>query len=156
MPITFTTPLLTNKTQIAGFQGDVRTAALNNGGYVSAWESNISGTSTVHFQRHDALGNRVGAGQAGLVAAEGERVKLGHGGEELDAVVGHFGVAGVDLLFDGARRGERVGELADGVGDELLGVGAEQRTHGERVGPREILLGDVAGNIFCRPTNGHG
>ncbi len=36
MPITFTTPLLTNKTQIAGFQGDVRTAALNNGGYVSA------------------------------------------------------------------------------------------------------------------------
>ena len=61
MPITFAPPSLTNKTQIAGFQGDVRTAALNNGGYVSAWESNISGTSTVHFQRHDALGNRVGA-----------------------------------------------------------------------------------------------
>ena len=61
MPITFAIPSLTNKTQIAGFQGDVRTAALNNGGYVSAWESGISGTYTVYFQRHDALGNHVGA-----------------------------------------------------------------------------------------------
>jgi Ca2+-binding RTX toxin-like protein len=61
MPIAFAAPALTNTTQIAGFQGDVRTAALSNGGYVSAWESGISGTYTVYFQRHDALGNRVGA-----------------------------------------------------------------------------------------------
>ena len=44
-------------------QGNPSIAALNDGGYVIAWDSNFqdSGTAGVYFQRFDASGNTVGA-----------------------------------------------------------------------------------------------
>lgn len=61
MSIAFTAPALVNTTQIGGSQKDVRTATLADGGYVVAWQSSAGFQTTVHFQRHDALGNTLGA-----------------------------------------------------------------------------------------------
>lgn len=47
--ITFTPVTITNNGQPAGTQTDVRTAALGNGGYVSAWTRFVAGTSNVSF-----------------------------------------------------------------------------------------------------------
>jgi hypothetical protein len=61
MTITFTTPTLANTAQIGGNQTNAQTVALNNGGYVVAWESSFGGAINTFFQRYDALGVQVGA-----------------------------------------------------------------------------------------------
>lgn len=59
--ITFTPVTISNAGQQAGSQTDVRTAALANGGYVSAWNNFVAGVNNVIFQRFDAQGNPEGA-----------------------------------------------------------------------------------------------
>lgn len=61
MPIPFMAPTITNATQLAGSQFEVRTAGLPNGGYVVAWQSSGGGPFNVFFQRYDAAGAQVGA-----------------------------------------------------------------------------------------------
>lgn len=61
MPIFFSPPVLSNTSQIAGNQTDVRIAGLANGGFVVAWQSFGGGPSNVFFQRYDATGAQVGA-----------------------------------------------------------------------------------------------
>ncbi len=58
--ISFSAPVITNATQQGGTQNEVKTVALANGGYVSAWNSFVGSNTEVVFQRFDALGNQVG------------------------------------------------------------------------------------------------
>ena len=51
MPITFTPPTLTNTSQIGGNQTNTRTIALDNGGYVVAWQGSFGGGVNCYFQR---------------------------------------------------------------------------------------------------------
>lgn len=61
MPISFSSPVISNTNQLAGNQNNAQTVALVNGGYVVAWQSNFGGVNNVFFQRYDALGASVGS-----------------------------------------------------------------------------------------------
>lgn len=62
MPVTLTAvPTIVNTSQLGGNQTQVRTAALANGGFVVAWQSDFGSTSTVFFQRFDETGAKVGS-----------------------------------------------------------------------------------------------
>ena len=55
-----TSPItLVNSSQLGGSQNAVQTAALANGGYVTAWTTDVGGQKDVIFQRFDASGNKV-------------------------------------------------------------------------------------------------
>ena len=61
MSISFSTPVISNASQLGGNQQNVHTAGLANGGSVVAWQSDVGGLNNTFFQRYDALGVPVGA-----------------------------------------------------------------------------------------------
>ena len=60
MAIIQTTTSIVNSTLLGGKQDAVQTVALANGGYVTAWNTDIGGQKDVIFQRFDSSGNPVG------------------------------------------------------------------------------------------------
>lgn len=61
MPISFASPSLSNTAQLGMNQSNVRTAALENGGYVVAWQTDSLSQVSTFFQLFDAQGAAVGA-----------------------------------------------------------------------------------------------
>ena len=60
MAITLTATETVNTSGLGGTQNNVQTAALANGGYVVAWNTDLGGQKDILFQIYDAAGNQVG------------------------------------------------------------------------------------------------
>ncbi len=74
MAITSTDIITVNTTTLGGKQDAVQTVALANGGFITAWNTDIGGQKDVMFQRFDSSGNPVGAATLANTALPGDQV----------------------------------------------------------------------------------
>ena len=74
MAITSTDVITVNTTALGGKQDAVQTVALANGGFITAWNTDIGGQKDVMFQRFDSSGNPVGGPVMANATGAGDQV----------------------------------------------------------------------------------